>query len=35
MKETFAACMQAVLECADETGRKRCEMFRELPSKKV
>ncbi|GJJ08782.1 hypothetical protein Clacol_003001 [Clathrus columnatus] len=34
MKEVFSACIQAVMDCTDETGRKRCEMFRELPSKK-
>jgi len=34
MKEIFQACMQAVLECTDVDGRKRCDMFKELPSKK-
>lgn len=35
MKKGFAECHRAVLACEDETGRKRCELFRELPDKRV
>ena len=35
MKDVFATCLQAVMECTDHEGRRRCEMFRELPSKKA
>lgn len=35
MKKAFAECHKAVLACEDETGRKRCELFRELPDKRV
>jgi len=35
MKKAFAECHKAVLTCEDETGRKRCELFRELPDKRV
>jgi len=35
MKKAFAECHRAVLACEDETGRKRCELFRELPDKRV
>ncbi|KDQ54948.1 hypothetical protein JAAARDRAFT_71726 [Jaapia argillacea MUCL 33604] len=31
MKKAFAECYKAVLNCTDETGRKRCDLFRELP----
>lgn len=31
MKKAFAECHRAVLAWEDETGRKRCELFRELP----
>ncbi|KAJ3562092.1 hypothetical protein NP233_g9787 [Leucocoprinus birnbaumii] len=34
MKKAFAECHKAVLACEDETGRKRCELFRELPDKR-
>ncbi|KAF8575918.1 hypothetical protein K439DRAFT_1640966 [Ramaria rubella] len=34
MKEIFTTCMQAVMECTDPDGRKRCDMFRDLPSRK-
>ncbi|GLB36607.1 putative snf2-ATP coupling, chromatin remodelling complex [Lyophyllum shimeji] len=34
MKKAFAECHRAVLACEDETGRKRCELFRELPDKR-
>jgi len=34
MKDAFTACMQAVMECTDHEGRRRCDMFRELPSRK-
>lgn len=35
MKEVFVNCMQAVMDCVDVDGRKRCEMFKELPSRKA
>jgi len=35
MKKAFAECLRAVLACEDESGRKRCELFRELPDKRV
>ena len=35
MKKVFAECYRAVLACEDETGRKRCELFRDLPDKRV
>jgi len=35
MKKAFGECHKAVLACEDETGRKRCELFRELPDKRV
>lgn len=35
MREVFNVCMQAVMECTDSDGRRRCEMFKELPSRKV
>jgi len=31
----FAACMQAVMKCTDPDGRRRCDMFVELPSRKA
>jgi len=34
MKKGFSECHKAVLACEDETGRKRCELFRELPDKR-
>jgi ATP-dependent helicase STH1/SNF2 len=35
MKKAFAECYRAVLACEDEHGRKRCELFRDLPDKRV
>jgi hypothetical protein len=35
MKKAFSDCYKAVTACEDETGRKRCELFRELPDKRV
>ena len=35
MKKAFMECYRAVLACEDETGRKRCELFREPPDKRV
>jgi ATP-dependent helicase STH1/SNF2 len=35
MKKAFAECHRAVLACEDDSGRKRCELFRELPDKRV
>lgn len=34
MKKAFAECYRAVLACEDESGRKRCELFRDLPDKR-
>ncbi|CAL1697367.1 unnamed protein product [Somion occarium] len=34
MKKAFNECYRAVLTCEDETGRKRCELFKELPDKR-
>ncbi|PCH33114.1 hypothetical protein WOLCODRAFT_21769 [Wolfiporia cocos MD-104 SS10] len=34
MKKAFNECYRAVLNCEDETGRKRCELFKELPDKR-
>ncbi|KAL4069226.1 SNF2 family N-terminal domain-containing protein, partial [Scleroderma citrinum] len=35
MKKAFNEAYKAVLACEDVDGRKRCELFRELPDKKV
>ena len=35
MKRAFNECYRAVMNCDDETGRKRCELFKELPDKRV
>ena len=35
MKKAFNECYRAVLTCEDDTGRKRCELFKELPDKRV
>jgi len=35
MKKAFNECYKAVLGSEDETGRKRCELFRELPDRRV
>ncbi|KZO99691.1 hypothetical protein CALVIDRAFT_476757 [Calocera viscosa TUFC12733] len=34
MKAVFQECYQAVANCVDDKGRKRCDLFREPPSKK-
>ncbi|KAG8931907.1 hypothetical protein FRC01_000597 [Tulasnella sp. 417] len=34
MKKLFDECIKTVVNLTDETGRKRCELFKELPSKK-
>jgi len=34
MKKAFNEIYKAVLNCEDEHGRKRCELFREVPDKK-
>ncbi|KAF6765924.1 SNF2-family ATP dependent chromatin remodeling factor snf21 [Ephemerocybe angulata] len=34
MKKAFSECYKAVSQCTDDTGRKRCELFRELPDKR-
>ena len=35
MKKAFNECYKAVLNCEDDTGRKRCELFKEVPDKRV
>jgi hypothetical protein len=35
MKKAFAECHKAVMACEDEVGRKRCELFKELPDRRV
>lgn len=35
MKKVFNECYRAVVACEDPDGRKRCELFRELPDKHV
>ncbi|KAF9066567.1 SNF2 family N-terminal domain-containing protein [Rhodocollybia butyracea] len=34
MKKAFSECYKAVLACEAEEGRKRCELFREVPDKR-
>ncbi|KAH9177014.1 SNF2 family N-terminal domain-containing protein [Lactarius sanguifluus] len=34
MKKAFNECYKAIMNCADENGRKRCDLFRELPDKR-
>ncbi|PPQ90452.1 hypothetical protein CVT25_014970 [Psilocybe cyanescens] len=34
MKKAFMECYRAVLACEDETGRKRCDLFREPPDRR-
>jgi len=33
MKKLFAECNRVITNLTDETGRKRCELFKELPSR--
>jgi ATP-dependent helicase STH1/SNF2 len=33
MKEAFQTCIRAVLDLRDESGRYRCELFKELPDR--
>ncbi|OCH84421.1 hypothetical protein OBBRIDRAFT_408699 [Obba rivulosa] len=35
MKKAFNECYKAVLNCEDDTGRRRCELFKELPDRRV
>ena len=35
MKKVFNDVHKAVLACEDKDGRKRCELFRELPDRRV
>jgi hypothetical protein len=35
MKKAFLECHKAVMACEDETGRRRCELFKDLPDKRV
>lgn len=34
MKKAFNECYKATMNCTDESGRKRCDLFRELPDKR-
>jgi len=34
MKKAFNECYKAVLNCEDEHGRKRCELFKDLPDRR-
>ncbi|TFY81203.1 hypothetical protein EWM64_g2811 [Hericium alpestre] len=34
IKKALNECYKALMSCTDETGRKRCELFRELPDKR-
>jgi ATP-dependent helicase STH1/SNF2 len=34
MKKAFNECYKAITNCTDESGRKRCDLFRELPDKR-
>jgi len=36
MKKAFNECFKAVVNCEEvATGRKRCELFREIPDRRV
>lgn len=35
MKKAFNECYQAVVDCVDDTGQKRCDLFQEVPDKRV
>jgi ATP-dependent helicase STH1/SNF2 len=35
MKKAFNDVYKALMNCTDDTGRKRCELFRELPDRRV
>ena len=35
MKKAFLECHKAVMACEDDTGRRRCELFKELPDRRV
>ena len=35
LKKAYNECYKAVLNCEDENGRRRCDLFKELPDKKV
>jgi len=34
LKKAFMECLRPVMACEDGTGRKRCELFKELPNKR-
>jgi ATP-dependent helicase STH1/SNF2 len=34
LKKVFNECYKAIMNCVDENGRKRCDLFRELPDKR-
>jgi hypothetical protein len=35
MKKAYNDCYKAVHSCMDENGRRRCDLFKDLPDKKV
>lgn len=35
LKKAYNDCYKAVLVCEDDTGRRRCDLFKDLPDKKV
>ena len=35
MKKAYNECYQSVLKAEDENGRRRCDLFKELPDKRV
>ena len=35
MKKAYNECYKAILNCEDENGRRRCELFKEVPDRKV
>src|ERR1700722_3264233 len=35
MKKAFNECYKAVVACEDDSGRKRCDLFKELPDKRA
>ncbi|KAI0252671.1 SNF2 family N-terminal domain-containing protein [Lactifluus subvellereus] len=34
LKKAFNECYKAIMNCTDDNGRKRCDLFRELPDKR-
>lgn len=35
LKKAFLECQKQVMICEDDTGRKRCELFKDVPDRKV